>query len=69
MQKAVLTRMVGTELNLALIVRKLPVESAYGLHALPSVLRQGFGSRRKGVADNPFIELTSALNSKNEEKC
>jgi hypothetical protein len=56
--------MVGMELNLALVVRQLPVESAYGLHALPPILRQGFGSGRKGVADHPFIELTSALNSK-----
>jgi hypothetical protein len=59
--------MVGMELNLALVVRQLPVESAYGLHALPSVLRQGFGSRRKGVADHPFIELISVLNSKKEK--
>jgi hypothetical protein len=65
--KAVLTQMVGTELNHALIVRQLPVESAQGLHALQSVLRQGFGSRREGVADHPFIELVSILNSKNEK--
>jgi hypothetical protein len=56
--------MVGMELDLALVVCQLPVESAYGLHALPSILRQGFGSGRKGVADDPFIELTSTLNSK-----
>jgi len=68
-QNAALTWVVGMELNLALVVRQLPVESAYGLHALPSILRQGFGSGRKGVADHPFIELTSALNNKNEEKC
>jgi hypothetical protein len=56
--------MVGMELDLALIVRQLPVESAYSLHALPPVLRQGFGSRGEGVADHPLVELTSALNSK-----
>ena len=54
--------MVGMELNLALIVRQLPVESAYGLHALPPVLRKGFGSGREGVADDPFIELMPCLN-------
>jgi hypothetical protein len=59
--------MVGMELNLALVVRQLPVESAYGLHALPPVLRQGFGSRGEGVADHPLVQLTSALKSKNED--
>ena len=54
--------MVGMELDLALIVRQLPVESAYGLHALPPVLRKGFGSGREGVADDPFIELMPCLN-------
>ena len=44
--------MVGMELDLALIVRQLPVESAYGLHALPPILRKGFGSRGEGVAYN-----------------
>ncbi len=56
--------MVDMELNLALIARQLPVESAYGLHALPSILRQGFGSRGKGVADHPLVQFTSALNIK-----
>jgi hypothetical protein len=71
MQKAVLTRMVGTELNHALVVRQLPVEPAQGLHALPSVLRQGFSSRGEGVADHPFIELIAILNNKTKEwlKC
>ena len=63
-QKAVLTRMVGMELDLALIVSQLPVESAYGLHALPPVLRKGFGSRGEGVADNPLVQFTSGLNIK-----
>jgi hypothetical protein len=63
-KKAVLTRMVGMELNLALIIRQLPVESAYGLHALPPVLRKGFGSRGEGVADNPFVQLVPCLNIK-----
>ncbi len=57
--------MVGMELNLALIICKLLVESAYGLHALPPVLRQWLGSRRKGVADNPLVQLVSGLNIKN----
>jgi hypothetical protein len=63
-QKAVLTGMVGMELNLALIIRQLPVESAYGLHALPPVLRKGLGSRGEGVADNPFVQLVPCLNIK-----
>jgi hypothetical protein len=53
-QKAVLTRMVGIELDLALIVRQLPVENAY---ALPPILRKGFGSRGEGMADDPFVQL------------
>jgi hypothetical protein len=57
--------MVGMELDLALIVRQLPVESAYGLHALPPVLRKGFGSRGEGVADNPLVQLVPGLNVKN----
>ncbi len=64
-QKAVLTRMVGMELDLALIVRQLSVESAYGLHALPPVLRKGFGSRGEGVADHPLVQLVPGLNIKN----
>jgi len=56
--------MVGMELNLALVVRQLPVESAYGLHALPSILRQGFGPRGEGVADHPLVQFTSGLNIK-----
>jgi hypothetical protein len=56
-QKAVLTRMVGMELDLALIVRQLPVETAYGLHALPPILRKRFGSRGEGVADDPLVQL------------
>jgi len=64
-QKAVLTRMVGMELDLALIVRQLPVETAYGLHALPPILRKGFGSRGEGVADDPFVQLMPRLNIKN----
>jgi hypothetical protein len=52
--------MVGMELNLALVVRQLPVESAYGLHALPPVRQQGFGSRGEGVADNSLVEFTSS---------
>jgi hypothetical protein len=51
--------MVGMELNFALIIRQLSVESAYGLHALPPILRKGFGSRGKGVADNPLVQLVS----------
>jgi hypothetical protein len=57
--------MVGMELDLALIVRQLPVESAYGLHALPPVLRKGFGSRGEGVADHPLVQLVLGLNIKN----
>ncbi len=49
--------MVGMELDLALIVRQLPVETAYGLHALPLILRKGFGSRGEGVADDPLVQL------------
>jgi hypothetical protein len=49
--------MVGMELDLALIVRQLPVETAYGLHALPPILRKGFGSRGEGVADDPLVQL------------
>ncbi len=64
-QKAVLTRMVGMELDLALIVRQLPVESAYGLHALPPVLRKGFGSRGEGVADNPLVQFTFGSEHRN----
>jgi hypothetical protein len=45
------------ELNLALIVRQLPVELAYGYHALLPILRKGFGSRGKGVADDPLVQL------------
>jgi hypothetical protein len=56
--------MVGMELDLALIVRQLPVETAYGLHALPPVLRKGLGSRGKGVADNPLVQLVPGLNIK-----
>ena len=56
-QKAVLTRMVGMELDLALIIRQLPVETAYGLHALPPILRKRFSSRGKGVADDPLVQL------------
>ncbi len=56
--------MVGMELDLALIVRQLPVESAYGLHALPPVLRKGFGSRGEGVADHPLVQFTPVLNIK-----
>jgi hypothetical protein len=56
--------MVGMELDLALIVRQLPVESAYGLHALQPVLRQGFGSRGEGVANNPLVQFTPVLNIK-----
>ncbi len=52
------------ELNLALVIRQLPVESAYGLHALTPVLRKGFGSWGEGVADNPFVQLMSGLNIK-----
>ncbi len=52
------------ELNLALIVRQLTVESAYGLHDLPPILRQGFGSRGEGVATHPLVKFTSALNIK-----
>ncbi len=52
------------ELNLALIIRQLPVESAYGLHALPSILRQGFGSRGEGVEDYPLVQLIPGLNIK-----
>jgi hypothetical protein len=54
-KEVLLTRMVGIELNFALIIRQLSVESAYGLHALPPVLRKGFSSWGEGVADNPFI--------------
>ena len=64
-QNAALTWVVGMELNLALVVRQLPVESAYGLHALPPILRKGFGSRGEGVADNPLVQLVSGLNIKN----
>ena len=49
--------MVGMELNFALIIRQLSVESAYGLHALPPILRKGFGSRGEGVADDPLVQL------------
>ncbi len=56
--------MVGMELNLALIIRQLPVESAYGLHTLPPVLRKRFGSRGEGVADDPLVQLMSRLNIK-----
>jgi hypothetical protein len=61
-KRIVLTRMVGIELSLAFVVRQFPVESAYGLHALPPVLRKGFGSGREGVADDPFIEFMPCLN-------
>jgi hypothetical protein len=64
-KRIVLTRMVGIELSLALVVRQLPVESAYGLHALPPVLRKGFGSWGEGVADDPFVKFMSCLNIKN----
>ncbi len=57
--------MVGMELDLALIVSQLPVESAYGLHALPPVLWKGFGPRGEGVADNPLVQLVPGLNIKN----
>jgi hypothetical protein len=63
-KEVVLTRMVGMELNLALIIRQPPVESAYSLHALPPVLRKGFGSWGEGVADHPFVQLMSCLNIK-----
>jgi hypothetical protein len=57
--------MVGMELDLALIVCQLPVKTAYGLHALPPILRKGFGSRGEGVADDPFVQLMPCLNIKN----
>jgi hypothetical protein len=56
--------MIGIELSLALVIHQLLVESAYGLHALPPVLRKGFGSRGEGVADHPFVEFMSCLNIK-----
>ncbi len=56
--------MVDIELNLALVIRQLPVESAYGLHALPPLLRKRFGSWGEGVADDPFVQLMSCLNIK-----
>ena len=65
-KRIVLTRMVGIELSLAFVVRQFPVESAYGLHALPPVLRKGFGSRGQSVADDPLVELLTRLNT---EKC
>jgi hypothetical protein len=49
--------MVGIELNFALIIRQLPVELAYGYHALSPILRKRFGSRGQSVADDPFIQL------------
>ncbi len=58
-KRIVLTRMVGIELSLALVVSQFPVESANGLHALPPVLRKRFGPRGKGVADDPFVEFMS----------
>jgi hypothetical protein len=54
-KKVALTRMVGIELNFALIVRQLSVELAYGYHALSPILRKRFGSRGQSVADDPFI--------------
>jgi hypothetical protein len=54
--------MVGTELNHALVIRQLPVESAQGLHALPSVLWQRFCAGREGVADHPLVQLGATLN-------
>jgi hypothetical protein len=60
-----LTRMVGIELNFALIIRQLSVELAYGYHALSPILRKGFGSRGQGVADDPLVQLMARLNIKN----
>ncbi len=54
--------MVGMELDLALIVRQLPVESAYGLHALLPVLRRGRGGP-------PTRSIHSGSEHKNLEKC
>jgi hypothetical protein len=59
--------MVGIELDLALIICQLPVENVYGLHALPPILRKGFGSRGEGVADDPFVQLMPCLNIKKYE--
>ncbi len=58
--------MVGIELNRALVIRQLPVESAYGLHALPPVLRKRLGSGGEGVADDPLVQLMSRLNIKRQ---
>ncbi len=57
--------MVGIELNCAFVVRQLPVELAYGYHALSPILRKGLGSRGQSVADDPLVELLTRLNTKN----
>ncbi len=65
-KRVVLTRVVGIELNCALVVRQLSVELANGYHAFPPILRKGLGSRGQSVADDPLVELLTRLNT---EKC
>ena len=64
-KRVVLTRMVGIELNCALVVRQLSVELAYGHHAFSPILREGLGSWGQSVADDPLIQLLTRLNAKN----
>jgi hypothetical protein len=62
-KRSLLTRVVGIELNCALVVRQLSVELANGYHAFPPILRKGLSSRGQGVADDPLIELLTRLNT------
>ncbi len=63
-KRSVLTRVVGIELNCALVVRQLSVELANGYHALSPVLRKGLSSRGQSVADDPLVQLLTCLNTK-----
>ncbi len=62
-KRSLLTRVVGIELNCALVVRQLSVELANDYHAFPPILRKGLGSRGQSVADDPLIELLTRLNT------
>jgi hypothetical protein len=55
--------MIGTELHHALIISQFTVEATKSLHALPSVLWQGLGSWREGVADDSLVQFGSGLNT------